>query len=49
MYERLQLVYLSMSRGVTIRLVNNLVEGHDDEVIEWKKSSLMEVTIRNRL
>ena len=29
---------LLMSHGVTIRLVNKLGEGHDDEVIEWKKS-----------
>ena len=52
MYKGLQKVCLSISHGVTIRLVNKLGEGHDDEIIERKKSlitSLVEVTIHNCL
>ena len=36
-FEKLQKDGLSMSHGVTIRLVTKLGEGHVAEVLKWKK------------
>ncbi len=44
MYERLQKLFLTVSHGTTIRMVNDLGKDFDKPVREWRDSLLPSLT-----